>query len=152
MSRLPAGQTMVGLDETELEQYPDTPLVVGGVPAVPAKGSPISGSVTPGYDDPPIRPSGLTRSNSTFSFSRASFSSQLSGLTSITLPEAESLAASIAAIPTASKAIKALATAAGQIQIWTEKARKVLKDLDADDDIDWAAAAGRGGLGDTDRC
>jgi hypothetical protein len=62
------------------------------------------------------------------------------------------LAASISAIQTASKAIKTLAAAAGQIQTWTEKATRVLKDLDADDDIDWAAAAGREGLDDTDRC
>ena len=146
-------QMMVGSDnEKEPQQYFDTSSLEDGAPAVTAKDSPISGSVTPGNEDSSFRPGGLVRTASTFSFSRASFSSQLSSLTSIILPEAESLAASIAAIRTASKAIKTLAAAAGQIQTWTDKASKVLKDLDADDDIDWAAAAGREGLDDTDRC
>ena len=142
---------MVGLDKTEPQQYLDIPSPEDWAPVVPAKDSPTSGSVTPGNESS-FRPGGLTRTASTFSFSRASFSSQLSSLTSIALPQADSLAASIAAIPTASKAIKTLAAAAGQIQRWTEKAGKVLKDLDADDDIDWAAAAGREGLDHTDRC
>jgi hypothetical protein len=152
MSHLYARQTMVGLNESEPQHYFDTSFSEDGAPTVPAKDSPNSGSVTPCNEDSSFRPGGLTRTTSTFSFSRASFSSQLSSLTSITLPQAESLAASIAAIPTASKAIKTLAAAAGQIQRWTDKASKVLKDLDADDDIDWAAAAGREGLDDTDRC
>lgn len=152
MSHLHAGQTMGGLGETESQQHSDASFPIDGALSVPAKDSPISGSVTPGNDEPSFRPGVLTRTTSTFSFSRASFSSQLSSLTSITLPHAESLAASIAAIPTASKAIKTLAAAAKQIQTWTEKANKVLKGLDADDDIDWAAAAGREGLDDTDRC
>ena len=144
---------MVGAnDETVSQQYQDTSSPEDEAPPVPSKDSPISGSATPGDDDPSFIPGGLVRTTSTFSFSRASFSSQLSSLTSIALPQAESLAASIAAIPTASKAIKTLAAAAGQIQRWTDKASKVLKDLDADDDIDWAAAAGREGLDDTDGC
>jgi hypothetical protein len=153
MSRLYVGQIMVGSsNETVSQRCFDTSVPENGAPPVPAKDSSNSGSVTPGNEDPSFRPGALTRTTSTFSFSRASFSSQLSALTSITLPQAESLAASIAAIPTASKAIKTLAGAAAQIQTWTDKASKVLKDLDADDDIDWAAAAGREGLDDTDRC
>ena len=153
MSYSDASQTVVGAENRkESQQYQDALLSKDRPPRVPSKDSPISGSVTPGNEDPSFRPDSLSRTTSTFSFSRASFSSQLSSLTSIRLPQAESLAASIAAIPTASTAIKALAVAAGQIQTWTEKAGKVLRDLDADDDIDWAAAAGREGLNDTDRC
>ena len=95
-------------------------------------------------------PESLSRSDSVFSFSRASFSSQLAGLTSMSPPQAESLAASISTLPTAKKAVGALNSSAEQIQQWTKKALKVLENLDADDDVEWAAAAGREGLEDTD--
>jgi len=57
------------------------------------------------------------------------------------LPQAESLATSIGALPSASKAVKALSATAQQIQQWTKKALKVLNDLDADDDVEWAACS-----------
>ena len=151
MSHFYVGQTMVDLNGTQPHEYLDASFSQDGAPAAPAKDSAISGSATPRNEDPSSRPS-LTRTNSTFSFSRASFSSQLSALASITIPQAESLAASITAIPTASRALRILAAAAEQILTWTDKASKVLEDLDAHDDIDWAAAAGREGLDDTDRC
>ena len=105
-----------------------------------------------GNDAPPLspRPDSLTRADSIFSFSKASFSSQLSGLTSITLPQAESLAANVSALPTAPKAVKALTTAASEIERWTQKAIHVLGNLDAGDDVEWAAAAGRDSLDDVD--
>ncbi|KIX05929.1 uncharacterized protein Z518_03903 [Rhinocladiella mackenziei CBS 650.93] len=98
-----------------------------------------------------VIPDNLSRSNSVYSFSRASFSSQLAGLTSINLPQAESLAATVTTLPSARKAIKALTSAAEQIQSWNKKALKVLENLDADDDVEWAAAAGRLGLDETDK-
>jgi len=98
-----------------------------------------------------VIPETLSRSNSIYSFSRASFSSQLAGLTAMSLPQAESLAANISTLPTARKAVKALNTAAEQIQSWTKKALKVLENLDADEDVEWAAAAGREGLDETDK-
>jgi Yeast cortical protein KAR9 len=67
------------------------------------------------------------------------------------LPSSESLSASISAIPTAPKAVRALTNAADQIQMWAGKAIKVLRNLDADDDVEWAAAAGREGLDETDK-
>jgi hypothetical protein len=51
------------------------------------------------------------------------------------LPSSESLSASMSAIPTAPKAVRALANAADQIQMWAEKAIKILNNLDADDDV-----------------
>ena len=105
MSRHSVTQTMVGTDdEIESQQDLDTSSPEDEAPPVPSKDAPLSGSATPGDEEPSFRPGGLVRTTSTFSFSRASFSSQLSSLTSIALPQAESLAASIAAIPTASKA------------------------------------------------
>ena len=54
-------------------------------------------------------------------------------------------------LPTARKAVKAIASAAEQIQSWIKKALKVLGNLDAEEDVEWAAAAGRLGLDDTDK-
>ncbi|EXJ95335.1 hypothetical protein A1O1_00455 [Capronia coronata CBS 617.96] len=96
-------------------------------------------------------PDNLSRSDSVYSFSRASFSSQLASLTGINVPQFESLAATVTTLPTARKAVKALTTAAEQIQAWNKKALKVLENLDADDDVEWAAAAGRIGLVETDK-
>ncbi|THC95996.1 hypothetical protein EYZ11_004543 [Aspergillus tanneri] len=98
-----------------------------------------------------FNPAGLQRAESIFSFSRASFSNQLSQLTSISLPQASSLASSISALPNAHSAIKSLTGAADQIQIWIRKATSVLEGLDADDDVEWAAAGGREGLDDVDK-
>ena len=91
-----------------------------------------------------------SRSNSVYSLSRISLSSQLSQLTSLSLPDASSLSSSIAGIPTAPAAAKTLASAADQIRKWLQKASEVLRGLDAEDDVEWAAAGGREGLGDLD--
>jgi hypothetical protein len=96
-----------------------------------------------------VIPEALSRSNSVYSFSRASFSSQISSLASMNLPSAETLAASIKSLPSSKKAVKTLNGAAEQIQLWTKKALKVLENLDADEDVEWAAAAGRDGLDET---
>ena len=96
-------------------------------------------------------PEPLSRTSSIYSFSRASLSSQLSGLSSMSLPQAESLSASIGHLPTARKACRALWAAAEQINNWNRKALRMLKDLDGDDDIEWAAAAGREALEETNK-
>ena len=88
---------------------------------------------------------------SIFSYSKSSLSSQLSGLTSMTLPQAESLAATVSALPTAPKAARQLTVSATEIKKWTQAARRVLTNLDADDDVEWAAAAGRDALDDVDK-
>ncbi|KAI1973749.1 hypothetical protein LOZ04_005086 [Ophidiomyces ophidiicola] len=124
------------------------------------------GPTPPPKDSPPVAPPasstatnvesyfnplGLHRTDSIYSLSRASFSNQLSQLTSIILPQPATLEASIAAIPTASAAVKALTQAAEQIQKWINKSLEVLGGLDADDDVEWAAAGGREGLDDVDK-
>ena len=91
-----------------------------------------------------------SRTNSMYSLSRVSFTNQLSQLTSLHLPNATSLSTSISAIPTASTAAKAFSSAAEQMRKWLLKACEVLKDLDAEDDVEWAAAGGREGLGEVD--
>ena len=89
-----------------------------------------------------------SRANSVHSLSRISLSSQLSQLTSLSLPNATSLSSSIASIPTASVAVTTLSSAVDQIRRWLQKATEVLSGLDAEDDVEWAAAGGREGLGE----
>lgn len=98
-----------------------------------------------------FNPMGLQRADSIYSFSRASFSNQLSQLTSIPLPQPASLKASIENISTALAAVRALNGAAEQIQIWIKKASDVLSGLDSEDDVEWAAAGGREGLDEVDK-
>ncbi|OGM50511.1 hypothetical protein ABOM_000821 [Aspergillus bombycis] len=98
-----------------------------------------------------FNPQGLQRPESIYSFSRASFSHQLTQLTSIPLPQPSSLEASIAAIPNAPLAVKSLTGSAAQIQIWIKKASDVLSGLDAEDEVEWAAAGGREGLDGIDK-
>jgi hypothetical protein len=134
--------------ETDLQRYlKKTSDEYGNNPPVPPKDSPSISSTMDSY----FNPRSLSRTESIFSFSRATFSSQLSSLTSMNLPSPESLSASVSAIPTAPKAVRALANAADQIQMWARKAIKILSNLDADDDVEWAAAAGREGLDETDK-
>jgi hypothetical protein len=92
----------------------------------------------------------FSRANSIYTLSRASFTNQIQQLTSISLPSATSLSSSISAIPTSTAAGRALYEAAGQIKIWMVKAAEVLGGLDAEDDVEWAAAAGREGLAEVD--
>lgn len=96
-------------------------------------------------------PEPLSRSNSVYSFQRASLGSQLAGLSSMSLPQAESLSANIGQLSSARKACRALSKAAEQINSWNRKALRMLKDLDSDDDIEWAAAAGRDALEETNK-
>ncbi|MCJ1294204.1 hypothetical protein MMC34_005761 [Xylographa carneopallida] len=111
-------------------------------------------------DESPIRsahstetyfnPSGLSRTNSIYTLSRASFSNQLAQLTSLHLPDASTLSSSVASIPAAATAATVLGYAAVQIQRWIQKAAEVLGGLDAEDDVEWAAAGGREGLTEVD--
>ena len=87
-----------------------------------------------------------SRANSVCSLSRISLTSQLSQLTSLALPNATSLSSSISSIPTAPIAVSTLSSAADQIRRWLQKASEVLSGLDAEDDVEWAAAGGREGL------
>ncbi|KAJ6160973.1 hypothetical protein N7470_004369 [Penicillium chermesinum] len=118
-------------------------------PPPPPKDSPPASisSNTQSY----FNPRGLHRADSIYSFSRASFSNQLSQLTSIPLPDPSALETSIQNISTALAAVRALNGAADQIQIWIRKASDVLSGLDAEDDVEWAAAGGREGLDGVDK-
>lgn len=93
-----------------------------------------------------FNPLGLQRAGSIYTLSRASFANQLAQLTSLQLPDAESLSSKVSAIPTAQAAAKALVGAADQIRGWIYKASEVIGGLESDDDVEWAAAGGREGV------
>ncbi|KAJ4414250.1 hypothetical protein N0V82_008032 [Gnomoniopsis sp. IMI 355080] len=114
-------------------------------PPVPAKDTPPLSNQSFNPDDY-FNPLGLQRPGSIYTISRASFANQLAQLTSLQLPDAESLAAKVAAIPSAQAAVKALIGAADQIRSWISKASEVIAGLDSDDDVEWSAAGGREGL------
>lgn len=123
-------------------------------PPPPPKDSPPANSVSSSSNSNNqsyFNPRGLQRAESIYSFSRASFSNQLSQLTSIPLPQPAALETSISNIATALAAVRALNGSADQIQIWIKKASDVLSGLDAEDDVEWAAAGGREGLDGVDK-
>jgi hypothetical protein len=93
---------------------------------------------------------GHHRPGSIYTLSRASFANQLAQLTSLQLPDAESLSSRVSAIPTAQAAVRALINAAEQIRSWVSKASEVIDGLDSDDDVEWAAAGGREGLAEVE--
>ncbi|RFU29688.1 hypothetical protein B7463_g6661, partial [Scytalidium lignicola] len=97
-----------------------------------------------------FNPFGLQRPGSIYTLSRVSFASQLAQLTSLQLPDAESLSTKVSAIPTSKAASRALMGAAEQIRSWISKASEVIAGLDSEDDVEWAAAGGREGLEDVD--
>ena len=144
-------------DQTDFEKYLSTSTEEAdsnAPPPPPPKDSPPapSGSANGSENGSSyFNPLGLHRTDSIYSFSRASFSNQLSQLTSISLPQPSTLEASISAISTAPAAVRALTSAAEQIQKWINKASDVLSGLDAEDDVEWAAAGGREGLDEVDK-
>ncbi|KAG6005269.1 hypothetical protein E4U21_000306 [Claviceps maximensis] len=89
---------------------------------------------------------GHNRPGSIYTLSRASFANQLAQLTSLQLPDAESLSSKVSAIRTAHVATQALINASDQIRNWIAKAQEVIGGLDSEDDVEWAAAGGREGL------
>ncbi|KAL2815774.1 cortical protein KAR9-domain-containing protein [Aspergillus cavernicola] len=140
--------------QTDFEKYIQTTsqIEANGAPPPPPKDSPPPPSSASSNNIPSFfNPLGLHRTDSIYSFSRSSFSNQISQLTSIILPQPSSLATGIASISNAPSAVKALTGAAEQIQIWIKKASDVLSGLDAEDDVEWAAAGGREGLDGVDK-
>ncbi|KAL8871891.1 MAG: hypothetical protein Q9174_002379 [Haloplaca sp. 1 TL-2023] len=85
------------------------------------------------------------------SLSKLSLSSQLSQLSALRLPDAATFSTGMSTIPTASKAAKAFSSSADQMRAWLAKANDILTGMDADDDVQWAAAAGREGLEDIEK-
>lgn len=94
--------------------------------------------------------SGLSRAGSIYTLSRVSFTGQLSQLTSMRLPDATSLAKRISSMASSKEAAKALSDASDQIRMWIGKASEVLSGLNAEDDVEWAAAGGRDGIEEVD--
>lgn len=92
----------------------------------------------------------FSRADSIYTLSRASFTNQIQQLTSIKLPPPDSLTSEIRALPSSTAAGRALYSAANSIKQWMAKASEVLNGLDAEDDVEWAAAAGREGLEEVD--
>lgn len=118
-------------------------------PPPPKDSPPLSSVITPATDfsqEIHFNPLGLQRPGSIYTLSRASFSNQLAQLTSLQLPDANSLSEKVAAISTAQAAARALIGAAEQIRNWISKASEVISGLDSDDDVEWSAAGGREGL------
>jgi hypothetical protein len=60
------------------------------------------------------------------------------------------IASEITSLPSSTLAGRALHKAANDIRRWMAKAADVLDGLDAEDDVEWAAAAGREGLAEVD--
>ena len=124
-------------------------------PQPPAKDTPPMSSPNIGPQQPEafnpdsesyFNPLGLQRPGSIYTLSRASFANQLAQLTSLQLPDAESLSSKVSAIPTAQAATRALIGAAEQIRGWIYKATEVIGGLESEDDVEWAAAGGREGV------
>lgn len=107
---------------------------------------PSSGSI---YGHSSSSSTSLSRRASVFSLSRVSFSAQLSRLTSLSLPLSSDISSRIRQLPTAGEACNALIGAGDQITRWIDTAKKVLRGLDAEDDVEWAAQ-GRESLNSVD--
>lgn len=123
------------------------------LPPLPRKDTPPPPATDPSNQDlfnpdatSYFNPLGLQRPGSIYTLSRVSFASQLAQLTSIQLPDAESLSSKVSAIPTAQAATRALIGAAEQIRGWIYKATEVIGGLESEDDVEWAAAGGREGV------
>ncbi|KAL8808459.1 MAG: hypothetical protein Q9182_000009 [Xanthomendoza sp. 2 TL-2023] len=136
------------LHDTEQIPPSDTPLEHDhALLAAPLTDAPRGhSSLSPSNDE--LYPTLLDRSSgsSADSLSKFSFASQFSQLTSLRLPDAQSFSMGITSIPTAPKAAKAFSSAAEQMRRWLRKANNILTGMDAEDDAQWAAAAGREGL------
>lgn len=158
--RLPDNSRTKSLSQSTTETANSSEQDLSRAPTPPPKDPPrnsqasaLDGSDTEGQIDVAsyfARRSHIARANSIYTLSRVSFTNQIQQLTSISLPPASSLSSSISAIPTSTAAGRALHDAAGQIKLWMSKASEVLNGLDAEDDVEWAAAAGREGLAEVD--
>ncbi|KAI4247446.1 MAG: hypothetical protein L6R40_001394 [Gallowayella cf. fulva] len=131
-----------GADVDHKDTLPQAPLA-----GIPRGRSPFSPSNEESYFNLLNRSSG----SSMDSLSKLSFSSQFAQLTSLQLPDAQSFSIGITSIPTAPKAAKAFSKAAEQMRRWLRKANDILTGMDAEDDAQWAAAAGREGLEDIEK-
>lgn len=136
-------------DSTSSEEFLDN----GSVPPQPpSKDTPGSRpGLSPSNEESYFNLCSTSSTSSIVSLSKTSLAGQLSQLTSLQLPDAESFSNGISSIPTAAKAAKAFGNAADKMRIWLQKANDILTTMDAEDDVEWAAAAGREGLADIEK-
>lgn len=107
-------------------------------------------STPPDTDDTnPYGTHTLQRRGSMVSLSRVPFSAQLGRLTSLSLPLSEDLSESIKSIESSERACQVISASAKHIHKWIDTAKTVLKGLDAEDDVEWAAQ-GRESLSEVD--
>ncbi|KAL2139747.1 hypothetical protein VTI28DRAFT_4730 [Corynascus sepedonium] len=133
-------------------EIPPPPLPKDSPPLTRRATNPTTPTARDSFDPDSItfNPLGLQRPGSIYTLSRASFANQLAQLTSLQLPDADSLSNKVSAIPTAQAATRALIGAAEQIRGWIYKASEVVGGLESDDDVEWAAAGGREGIEDVE--
>ncbi|KAL8938916.1 MAG: hypothetical protein Q9216_003636 [Gyalolechia sp. 2 TL-2023] len=116
-------------------------------PQPPPKDTPgIQSALSPSNEESYFNLYNTSSTSSVVSISKISLAGQLSTLSSLQLPDAESFSIGISSIPTAPKAAKAFGDAAEQMRRWLGNANEILTTMDADDDVNWAAAGGREGL------
>ena len=97
-------------------------------------------SAAPPFDPTPFTSgTGLQRRSSVYSLSRISFSAQLSRLTSLALPLSSEFSERIKKMETSVEVSGAITASARQILRWIDTAKTVLKGLDSEDDVEWAA-------------
>ena len=146
-------KSIPGIKKAHLEREESVPEYCDEPPPPISKDDPLDESIPGGFSNDVqsyFNPFGLQRTGSIYTLSRVSFANQLAQLTSLQLPDAESLSSRVSSIPTSQAAARALTGAADQIRSWISKASEVLGGLDADDDVEWAAAGGREGLAEVD--
>ncbi|KAL3423698.1 karyogamy protein [Phlyctema vagabunda] len=141
--------------KAHIDRSPPSPDDSDDVPPPPlAKDTPPEGTASAEFPSDAassyFNPFGLPRAGSIYTLSRVSFANQLAQLTSLQLPDAESLSTKVSAIRTSKDASRALMGAAEQIRSWISKASEVIAGLDGEDDVEWAAAGGREGLEEVD--
>lgn len=163
--RMNGNGTEVTFETTQASRQSTPPCDESQPPTPPAKDIPAVDGAYTGRDREPMsaetedypdevvsyfNPNGLQRPGSVYTLSRVSFANQLAQLTSLKLPDADSLERTIAEKPTAHIANTNLLAIANTVRSWISRASDLLAGLDADDDVEWAAAGGRGGLEEVD--
>src|ERR1700733_13349767 len=83
------------------------------------------------YSSPPKQ-----RPGSIYTLSRLSLSSQLSLLTSLQIPDADSIASKISSLSAANIAARALLNSGSQINHWISNATEIIGSLDSNDDVE----------------
>lgn len=148
------GNGTKALSDTKQAHFEREPPPDDEIPPPPLPKDTPSGGTTPaelpGESPSYFNPFGLQRTGSIYTLSRVSFANQLAQLTSLQLPDADSLSTKVTAIPNSKAASRALMGAAEQIRSWISKASEVISGLDGEDDVEWAAAGGREGLAEVD--